>query len=40
MIFIAKEKWIIKELKEVIANWCMEHMGVELSNEKTHITNI
>jgi len=38
-VVIAKERWIIEELKEVISNWCMEKMGVELSQEKTRITN-
>ena len=39
-IVIAKEKWIVEELKEVIGTWCMDKMGVELSVEKTHITDI
>ncbi len=38
-VVMAKEKWTIEELKDVISNWCMEKMGVELSKEKTHITN-
>ena len=39
-VVIAKERWIIEELKVVVSNWCMEKMGVELSKEKTHITNV
>jgi RNA-directed DNA polymerase len=39
-VVIAKERWIIEELKDVISNWCMDKMGVELSQEKTHITNV
>jgi len=39
-VVIAKQRWIIEELKEVISTWCMEKMGVELSSEKTRITNI
>jgi RNA-directed DNA polymerase len=38
-VVIARERWIIEELKEVISKWCMEKMGVELSQEKTRITN-
>ncbi len=38
-VVIAKERWIIEELKEVISKWCIEQMGVELSQEKTRITN-
>ena len=37
-VVIAKERWIIEELREVISKWCMEKMGVELSQEKTRIT--
>jgi len=40
LVVIAKERWIIEELKEVISDWCLEKMGVELSQEKTRITNI
>jgi len=39
-VVIAKERWIVKELEEVTRQWCIEKMGVELSKEKTHITNI
>ena len=39
-VVIAKERWIIKELEIVIRQWCLEKMGVELSKEKTHITNV
>jgi RNA-directed DNA polymerase len=39
-VVIAKERWIIEELKEVISKWCMDKMGVELSREKTRITNV
>ena len=39
-VVIAKEKWVVEELKEVISQWCMDKMGVELSNEKTRITDI
>jgi len=39
-VVIAKEKWIVTELKDVIGEWCKEKMGVELSIEKTRITNI
>jgi len=39
-VVIAKERWIIEQLKEVISNWCKEKMGVELSQEKTRITNV
>ena len=39
-VVIAKERWIIEELEEVIRQWCLEKMGVELSKEKTHITNV
>ncbi len=39
-VVIAKEKWIIEELEIVIRKWCIEKMGVELSKEKTHITNV
>jgi RNA-directed DNA polymerase len=37
-VIIAKKKWIIEELKKVIADWCLEKMGIELSEEKTRIT--
>jgi RNA-directed DNA polymerase len=37
---LPKKRWIIEELKEVISKWCMEKMGVELSQEKTRITNV
>lgn len=30
----------MEELKVVIGQWCMEKMGVELSNKKTRITDI
>ena len=30
----------MEELKDVIGRWCMDKMGVELSSEKTHITDI
>ena len=39
-VVIAKEEWIVTELKDVIEKWCKEKMGVELSTEKTRITNI
>jgi len=39
-VVIAKERWIVEELKDAIGQWCMEKMGVELSKEKTHITDI
>jgi len=39
-VVIAKEKWIVEELKLAISQWCMDKMGVELSSEKTHITDI
>ena len=39
-VVIAKERWIVKELKDVIGQWCMDKMGVELGSEKTHITDI
>ena len=39
-VVIAKERWIIEELKEVIKVWCMEKMEVELSTEPPRITNI
>ncbi len=39
-VVIAKEKEIIEELKQVIGKWVMDKMGVELSPEKTKITNI
>jgi len=39
-VVIAKERWIIEELESVIRQWCAEKMGVELSKEKTHITNV
>ncbi|MFK5969357.1 MAG: group II intron reverse transcriptase/maturase [Candidatus Marithrix sp.] len=39
-VVIAKERWIVEELKVVIGKWCMEKMNVELSSEKTRITDI
>ena len=39
-VVIAKEKWIIEELESVIRQWCLDKVGVELSKEKTHITNV
>ena len=39
-VVIANEEWIVSELKDVIATWCTEKMGVELSEEKTRITNV
>ncbi len=39
-VVIAKEKWIVEELKLAISQWCMDKMGVELSSEKTRITDI
>jgi RNA-directed DNA polymerase len=39
-VVIARERWIIEELKKIIGNWCLEKMGVELNQEKTRITNI
>ena len=39
-VVIAKEEWVIKELEPVIRQWCLDKMGVELSKEKTHITNV
>ena len=39
-VVIANERWIIEELESVIRQWCIEKMGVELSKEKTHITNV
>ena len=34
-VVIVKERWIVEELKDVIGQWCMDKMGVELSSEKT-----
>ncbi len=39
-VVIAKEKWIVEELKQVISKWVMDKMGVVLSPEKTKITSI
>jgi len=39
-VVVAKDRWIVEELKEIISEWCMRKMGVELSKEKTHITNV
>jgi len=37
-VVIVKEKWIAEKLKSDIKKWCMDKMGVELSEEKTKIT--
>ncbi len=38
-IVVTKHEWAAKALKEAIRSWCKEKMGVELSEEKTKITN-
>ena len=37
-VILHKDKEVIEEAKERIAKWCMEKMGVELNESKTHIS--